>query len=226
LVQYIRKGAIDYSLYGQPFRFFPGENTGDRKALFTPNGFDRDECNLIVQHLGKGAVFLDIGSNIGAYTFNIAARRRDARIIAFEPMPRVYLKLSYNIKINELHDRVIAFNLALSDRKGEVNFNSELESLVLGEGDIMVQTDTLLNVLSKQNITEIGAMKIDVEGAEDSVLRPFFENADKGFWPRLIIIEHAFPEQWNWDCISFLGKNGYDQIWRGSLNTVYQYNGG
>jgi len=225
LVQYIKQGAIDYSLYGLSFRFFPAENTGDRKALFTPNGFDRDECNLIVKHLGKDAVFLHIGSNIGAYTFNIAARRDDARILAFEPTPRVFAKLSYNLKINGLLDRVTAFNLALSDQKGEMRFNSELESLVLGEGDITVQTDTLLNIINEQDITEIGALKIDVEGAEDSILRPFFENAEKKLWPGLIVIEHAFPEQWNWDCTSFLEENGYDQIWRGGLNTVYQYNG-
>jgi len=224
LVQYVKQGAIDYSLYGLSFRFFPAENTGDRKALFTPNGFDRDECNLIVKHLGKDAVFLDIGSNIGAYTFNIAARRDDARILAFEPTPRVFAKLTYNLKINGLLDRVTAFNLALSDQKGEMRFNSELESLVLGDGDITVQTDTLLNIINEQGITEIGALKIDVEGAEDSILRPFFENAEKKLWPGLVVIEHAFPEQWNWDCISFLEKNGYDKIWRGGLNTVYQYN--
>ncbi len=226
LLQYIKKGAVDHTLYGLKFRFFPGENAGDRKALLTPNGFDRDECDLIVKHLAQDGVFLDIGSNIGAYTFNIAARRGDARILAFEPTPRVYAKLSYNLMINELQDRVTAYNIALADKKGEMRFNSERESLVLGEGDMTVQTDTLLNVLNEQNITAIGALKIDVEGAEDSVLRPFFEAADKSLWPELVIIEHAFPEQWNWNCISFLETNGYSQIWRGGLNTVYQYNDG
>ena len=221
LLQRIRAGAIDYTLYGWSFRFFADENTGDRKALLTPSGFDKEECDLIVQHVQKDGVFLDIGSNIGIYSFYIAAKRKDMRIFAFEPTPRVYAKLSFNLATNKLNDRVTALNLALADRKGEMRFNTQLESLVLGEGDTKVKTDTLLNILTDYDVKAVDAMKIDVEGAEDKVLRPFFETADKSLWPRLIVIEHVLPEEWDWNCIDFLKENGYLQTWQGKMNTIY-----
>ena len=222
LLQYIRSGAIDFSLYGLMFRFFPAENSGDRKALLSPRDFDCTECRLIAKHLPKNGIFLDIGSNIGIYTFHLASIRPDIKILAFEPSPRVFAKLSYNLTLNNLGERVKAFEMALSDVVGELNFDSQQESLVLGEGNISVKTDTLINVLKRENISKIGALKIDVEGAEDKVLLPFFTSAPKTLWPEIVVIEHVFPDQWDWDCISFLKNNGYLSVWRGKMNTVYR----
>lgn len=222
LLQYIRSGAIDFSLYGLLFRFFPAENTGDRKALLSPDDFDSTECRLIAKHLPEDGVFLDIGSNIGVYTFHLASMRPDIKILAFEPSPRVFAKLSYNLSLNNLGGRVKVFEMALSDVVGELHFNLQQESLVLGKGNIVVKTDTLLNVINRENITKIGALKIDVEGAEDKVLYPFFTSAPKSLWPETIVIEHVFPDQWDWDCIAFLESNGYSAIWRGKMNTVYR----
>lgn len=222
ILQKIRAGAIDYELYGWKFRFFPADNTGDRKALLTPSGFDRRECELIVENLDRNGLFLDIGSNIGVYSFYVAAHRPDARIIAFEPTPGVFAKLSYNVKVNEISDRFSVLNLALSNRSGEMTFNTALESLVLGEPDTKVRTDTLLNILNERGILEVSALKIDTEGAEAMILQPFFETAQKALWPKLIVIEHLFPENWEWNCTDFLEKNNYVPIWRGKMNTVYK----
>lgn len=222
LVQKIRSGPIDYELYGWNFRFFPADNTGDRKALLTPNGFDRHECELIAEHLDPNGVFLDIGSNIGTYCFYVAAQRTDAKIIAFEPSPSVFAKLSFNLKTNNLCERISALNLALSNQTGEMTFNTAFESLVLGEPDTTVQTDTLLNIVIERRVSAISALKIDTEGAEAMILQPFFESAPKTLWPKLVVIEHLFPEKWEWSCTDFLELNGYNPIWRGKMNTVYK----
>lgn len=58
LLKIIRPGPIDHDLFGWKFRFFPFENTGDRKALLTPNGFDKSECNLISKYLCEIVFFL------------------------------------------------------------------------------------------------------------------------------------------------------------------------
>ena len=160
-------------------------------------------------------------ANIGIYSFAIASKRTDAYILSFEPTPGVFEKLSFNINSNNLSDKIKVLNLALSNKKGEMKFNTNLESLVLGEGNITVKTDTLLNVLNANVIKKVSALKIDVEGAEDQILKPFFENAPKSLWPRMIVIERVFPEQWKWDCISFIETNGYEKIWIGKFNTVY-----
>ena len=49
----------------------------------------------------------------------------------------------------------------------------------------------LLEVLIQESITRIDALKIDVEGAEERILIPFFNEAEKSLWPKLLIIEDA-----------------------------------
>ena len=226
ILKSIRSGPIDSKLYGYNFRFFPFENTGDRKALLSPNAFDNKECLLIAKYLPKNGVFLDIGANIGAnigvYTFRIASLRRDSKIYAFEPSPKVFAKLSFNLKLNNISN-VKAYDTAISDQKGELSFDTENESLVFGSGNIQVKTDTLINFISSENLTSIGALKIDLAGAEDKALRPFFENSPRTLWPRIVVIEHVFPAQWDWNCINFLISNGYSILWRGKMNTVFQF---
>tara|TARA_R110000787_G_scaffold253750_1_gene359123 strand:- start:7638 stop:8498 length:861 start_codon:yes stop_codon:yes gene_type:complete len=222
LVQWLRAGPIDDTLVGWKFRFFPAENTGDRKAMLSPHQFDLAERDLLAQELAPNSLFLDIGSNIGVYTFSVARSRPDVRILSFEPSPRVFAKLSFNLRLNDLESRVVAHNIALSDAKGKMGFDLSLESLVLGTSDIDVPTEPLLSVLEKANVTAVGAMKIDVEGAEDKVLRPFFESAPFALWPEIIIIEAVFPEQWEWNCLNFLRTSGYDEIWRGGMNIAFR----
>jgi FkbM family methyltransferase len=222
VLQSIRPGPIDSTLYGFKFRFFPFENTGDRKALLSPNAFDNEECVLIAKYLPKNGIFLDIGSNIGVYTFRIAAMRRDAKIYAFEPSPKVFQKLVFNVQLNNIPN-VRVFDVAISDAKGDLNFNTKNESLVIGSGDVQVKADTLINFTSSENILCIDALKIDIEGAEDKALRPFFEHSPKTLWPKIIVIEHVLPAQWEWDCINFLKTNGYSILHKGKMNTVFHY---
>jgi FkbM family methyltransferase len=62
----------------------------------------------------KGAVLYDIGANVGMYTI-YAAVMRDAKVYAFEPEALNYAELNKNIFLNDLHGRVLAYCLALSD---------------------------------------------------------------------------------------------------------------
>ena len=50
----------------------------------------------------------------------------------------------------------------------------------------MISLSALADELTLQRVD---VLKIDVEGYEEKVLRPFFEQAVKSLWPRGIIIE-------------------------------------
>ncbi len=82
--------------------------------------------------------------------------------------------------------------------------------------------DTLLNVAAAEGLIHIDAIKIDVEGFEDRVLVPFFESAPESLWPRIVIIEHIMPDIWQTNCIDLLTSRGYQAIWKGGFNTVYE----
>jgi FkbM family methyltransferase len=62
----------------------------------------------------NGAIFWDIGANIGVYSL-YAAVRKGVTVLAFEPSGANFYVLSHNIQLNNLSDRVTAYCVAFSD---------------------------------------------------------------------------------------------------------------
>jgi hypothetical protein len=65
----------------------------------------------------------------------------------------------------------------------------------------------------------IDALKIDMEGFEEVVLHPFFQDTNARLWPRLVIMEHARGSR-KTDLISMRLAKGYSTIARSKLNVV------
>jgi FkbM family methyltransferase len=63
----------------------------------------------------EGAVFWDIGANVGVFSL-YAALRRPVTVLSFEPSAANYYVLARNIQLNGLCDRVRAYSVALSAR--------------------------------------------------------------------------------------------------------------
>jgi hypothetical protein len=82
-----------------------------------------------------------------------------------------------------------------------------------------VDAQTLLQLLQRVGIDAIDAIKIDVEGAEDVILAPFFRDAPKSMWPRLIVLEDA-RSAWTVDLFSLLASLGYIVVSRTRLNVM------
>jgi len=142
--------------------------------------FERAELDFILRVVQPGMTFFDIGANIGL--FSLAAgeklRGQPSAIYAFEPCPSTFAILEKNLVKNELAE-VRAFRVALSDQNGEANlyinaaFKDALNSLedpshsdaeVVGRE--VVQTITLDDFVTRENIARVDVMKVDVEGAE------------------------------------------------------------
>ena len=227
LMKRLRPGPVDYPMFGLTLRFSPHLNPRDRAALFAEHTFDRRERALIIEKLPRGGVFLDIGANMGIYTLNVGAARKDARVYAFEPLADVAARLRFNIEANGLGGHVFVRALALGDHTGTLTFSTDRESATLeGAAHIEIPCDTLLNFAKQEGLARIDAIKIDVEGFEDRVLFPFFGSAPESLWPRLVIIEHIMPDIWQQDCLALLEGKGYRPTWRGGFNTAYERQGG
>jgi FkbM family methyltransferase len=67
-----------------------------------------------IDTFSAGDVLFDIGANIGLYT--VYAAKRGVNVIAFEPESQNFALLNKNVYLNNCHDKVTCFNLALSDR--------------------------------------------------------------------------------------------------------------
>ena len=139
--------------------------------------------------LRPGAVVLDVGANIGQFSVPIAHLvAPDGCVHAFEPTPRVFAKLEFNLR-HLPRTRFVARRLAVSEHAGTaalfVPDERGLEaSLARHHGfsawsqaedpaceSIGVETVSIDDYLQAAAIPEVALMKIDVEGAELLVLR-------------------------------------------------------
>jgi FkbM family methyltransferase len=99
------------------------------------------------------------------------------------------------------------------------NKEREQDDDVKKDHPAVVQCCTLLELLRQEGISYVDALKIDVEGAEDKVLDPFFRDAPEELWPDLIIIEDA-RNSWRSDLFSVFAKCGYTIAMRTKLNVA------
>lgn len=135
--------------------------------------------NWMVANLKKGDIAVDIGANRGTYAYIMHKLiSKGGVVFAFEPNPSLFKYLKNNLK----NTAVKLYQLALSDRQGNVDFyvhiegaspTSSLEVLDVLHNDrlvkkVSVQSDTLDRVIGS-NI-KVNLIKVDVEGHEPQVL--------------------------------------------------------
>lgn len=118
--------------------------------------------------VGSDDCFVDVGANAGSYTV-LACAARGARGFCFEPVPATFARLLDNLRINDLGHRVVALNIGVSDRPGELRFSTDQDCMnhVVAEGGVAVRVERLDDVLKDASPSLI---KIDVEGFEAQVL--------------------------------------------------------
>ena len=152
-----------------------------------------------------------------------------ARILAVEPQPDVFDRLTYNIGQNPF-GTVKAIACAVADRAGELTLfidprnRGESSVKIVGthkSAAIRVPAVTLLSLCRSEGIERIDAIKLDVEGAEDLILEPFLREAPESLRPALLIVEDG-TEQWQLDLPALLEGYGYRRIARTRLNLVFE----
>ncbi|MFC3637175.1 FkbM family methyltransferase [Camelimonas fluminis] len=231
------KGApVDVEALGARMRLYPYRNVCDKKVLFTPQFFDPQERAILGRHVeearsaSRGFRFIDIGANIGAYSVYVAALAGpEARILAVEPQPDIFERLTFNIRQCPW-PTVKAIACAVADKSGELTLfldpdNSGESSLkVLASSsaqNIRVAAVPLLQLLAEEGFDRVDAMKLDVEGAEDIILEPFLRNAPDDLLPRLLIMEDG-SDRWQIDLPALVTQRGYRQVLRTRLNFVFE----
>ncbi|MBA1157840.1 FkbM family methyltransferase [Microvirga sp. Marseille-Q2068] len=222
---------LDLETFGLRMRLYPYKNVCERRILFTPQYFDVDEIKILTSRIADGFTFIDIGSNVGWYALSVAreAGAVPVRILAVEPQPEIFDRLIYNIRQNP-SCTIKAVDCAVADKTGELTLF--LDPLNRGEASLKIvnssQTDairvpavTMLELLSREGLTRVDAIKLDVEGAEDLVLDPFFRDAPASLYPSLFIVANV-PERWQIDVVKLLKGKGYRQILKNKMNLAFE----
>jgi FkbM family methyltransferase len=221
-------GALDVERWGLRMRLHPRDNGCEKNLLFTPRMYEPEELAALENDIvraktrGRPFTFVDIGANVGLFSLFVASRAgQEARILAVEPEPGNLRRLEFNVRANPgvpisiipkaLSDEpgVVAVELDRRDRGG-----TRIKKIGQAEAStatICVPSQTLLDVLAGEGVDAVDALKIDVEGLEDVILQPFFRDAPRQLWPRLVIVEDSRPS-WKVDLMSVMQECGYELV--------------
>jgi FkbM family methyltransferase len=229
-------GGFDVERWGLKLRLHPRHNGCEKGLLFTPQMYEAPERAALAARIDKSLaakwpfVFVDIGANVGLFSLFVASRAgRDAKILAIEPERENVRRLSFNLAANPgLPIRLLPLALGETAGRLAIDLNAAdrggTRTRPLGpseEAGVAVECKPLTDVLAKENMTRIDALKIDVEGAEDQILMPFFKTAPQNLWPRFILIEDSRGE-WRTDLFAELAARGYKVASRTKQNVMLE----
>jgi FkbM family methyltransferase len=146
------------------------------------NGFEMAEARLVERLLRSGMTVLDVGAHHGLYTLPASKQvGRRGRVIAFEPSPRERKRLLTHLRLNRCSN-VCVEPYALGDSAGEADlflveglhdWCNSLRPPVIEDRTCTVRVEVrrLDDALETLGISQVDFIKLDVEGAELSVLR-------------------------------------------------------
>ncbi len=213
-------GPFDITHDELKFRLYPAENYCDR-ILFgrgeLPEQIEHDALQPLIK---PGLVFVDIGANIGSYSAFVGHHAGGAAtLLAFEPHPRTFEKLLFNLKANDLPtDNVINAGVGAeettmtlwSDGGSNIGHTSLLrEGTAKAKVGVDVPIVTLLKSLNDRGIDRIDILKIDIEGFEDRALASFLDQAPEALLPAHVLIETAHRHLWEIDLMAKFAELGY-----------------
>lgn len=163
---------IYYKIYGIKLKLNLINDVDRRLFLY---GYEKDTMRYFRKLVKKDHVVLDIGANIGIYSFIVSERiGGSGKIYAFEPAHNAYNCLLFNIKLNGIKN-VIPINSGVSNFTGKANFNicnddaynslgnTPMNPVIKSEIINLTSVDDFVNL---NKIKKVDIIKVDAEGAE------------------------------------------------------------
>jgi FkbM family methyltransferase len=185
----------------------------------------------IKEYVAVGDTVYDIGANIGYVSLSLAKSvGPSGRVIAFEPVPKNAAYFRESIKINRLAN-VQLLEFAAADQCGEtvirVADSLSTASLIWHREDPSA-TQFTIRTLQIDQLVDAGDLgyprfvKIDVEGAEGSVLKGM-ERTVAAARPVLFIECSEAGRETTWTLLKDLGYNCQSAISRKQVDSLDEY---
>ena len=175
---FLQKISIEgrlFSIYINPFL-----NGGVDDDIYTTGVWEPEITSLFEKYLSEGAVFLDIGANIGYHSLYAATVvGKQGKVVSFEPLPRLYNQMKKSVKENSFTN-IVVHNVALSDEVGtgtlslvDENVGASSLQFVSGQRSVSESVTVTLERLDSYSaeFDRLDMVKIDIEGSEYEALK-------------------------------------------------------
>ena len=136
-------GAVVYDwINGSRFLVRTGE-TGLTGNIYT-GLHEFSDMGFLLHFLRDEDLFIDVGANVSSYTI-LACSVAGARAYAFEPVPSTYNRLTENMRLNHLDNKVKYVNKGVGTQQGSIAFTSDRDTMnhALAHGE---QSSNTINI--------------------------------------------------------------------------------
>lgn len=159
---------------------------------------------------------IDIGSDIGTYSFILPFNY----FYMFEGNKQKCIISSFNMLLHNKDEQFIQYNTLLSDIIEEINYNGfETEYSNVDNFNKYFHITQFSSILDQyNNITNIGFIKVDVEGMEEKVLRGSYHIIKENNYPPILfelwpVGYHGMTEEKHQSLVNYLEELGYEILW-------------
>ncbi len=165
------------SFQSVPF-IYDHASDGCAQAYITPY-YEYSVQEFLKKKLQKGAIFIDVGANSG--TESLVAAKTGCTVYAFEPTVSVFNLLAATVLLNTVRFKMYVYCIAVAEKDGFVSFFTQRQGKALLNStkkpknsetvEHKVASRALDSFIQEKQIPYVDVLKIDVEGAELSVLK-------------------------------------------------------
>lgn len=202
------------TFFGQPVVVWV-DNITDQKVLTSSRPYDIEEISFLASHLPSDGIFVDVGANSGLISVGVRAKKPHIRSLAIEPNPIMAQRAKKNlVRFSEGDDaKCQIIQCAVSDADGEIfldlssGYGTANISGSPSENSITVQTRRFIDILNGEGLSNVDALKIDIEGHEEIVVPDIVMSLSVEQLPKAIVMEK--PDPGNEIALSALKGAGY-----------------
>jgi FkbM family methyltransferase len=144
--------------------------------------FEVNETAFVLKHVRKGMTALDIGANIGFFSLLLGkAVGPSGKVIGFEPLPLLHSYAEKSVAANgfaqcQIHQLAVGeerCKMRLLNNPGSTNRGGAFLDFGENHDAHLVATEVEVRPLSDFAEGRVDFIKIDVEGAENFVFKPY-----------------------------------------------------
>ena len=201
------------------FYAYPQKKELSRCMIKNLKIWDKGYIDIILNQIkNDNTIFIDIGSNYGAYSIPVAKINTKINVYCFDPSEKALNQLKDNIELNDIKN-IKYFKIGVGEKKKFVYFDDEINhynnsgsyeinNKNLGKKILVNSIDNLImngEIIPKKNIV----IKIDIEGYEFLALQGLIETIKK--FNVFILFEFSIKTILNHDNFSILFKKFLNQ---------------
>lgn len=181
----VRKNEIQLRMNksGKMYNWDPSDPRTAVTCLVAVGEYEPLETRVLTDFARKSKIVIDVGANVGYYGIELAGvLPSDGKILSFEPILTTFVQLEQNIRLNNLQEMALVYNLGLSDKDEtttmylpRISGSSAASARNLHPDEDFLSHEARMSSLDKifptLNLNSCDLIKIDVEGGELAVIR-------------------------------------------------------